>query len=77
MKHGYFSMTLRPKDGENSGRLQVLQDWKNEGLSFSEFETVYMVLVNKVGIAHSEFVPQGQAVNQAFYLHVLQHCMNI
>jgi hypothetical protein len=32
-----------------------------------------MVLVNKGGIAHSEFVTQGQAVNQAFYLHVLQH----
>jgi hypothetical protein len=32
-----------------------------------------MVLVNNRVFAHAEFVPQGQAVNQAFYLHVVQH----
>jgi hypothetical protein len=31
-----------------------------------------MVFSEKVGIIHSEFLPHGQAVSQAFYLEVLQ-----
>ena len=75
MKLGFSSTIPQPKDKVQSGTLtshleQRRPEWANQ-----EWKPCSSFFYSR-GVAHKEFVPPGQTVNQTFYLQVLRRLRN-
>jgi len=71
MKHGSTNTTLIQSGKVHNGRLPIPHDQKFRQ-SKSRAKTMLLTFFNIRGIVHYEFVPNGQTVNQVYYLEVLE-----
>ena len=74
MNHGFWSTTSRQNAKFGSGTLQTLPVLrKRERVNPKSNRCSFVFLTgDSQGIAHKEFVPPGQTVNQTFYREVLE-----
>ena len=75
INRGTMDMTVKLRNNQINERLKTLLDLKNF-VGGSNIKTMLICFFDVRGVIHSEFVPTGQTVNQAFYLVVLRRLLN-
>jgi len=72
MNHGVTGTTRRQSNNQVNGKVHHLRDQKKAKQVKSNVKTMLICFFDIKGLIHFEFVPQGQTVNQQFYLEVLK-----
>ena len=72
MNHGVMGTTWRQSNNQVNGKVHHLQDQKRSRQVKSNVKAMLICFFDIKGLIHFEFVPQGQTVNQQFYLEVLK-----
>ena len=72
MNHDVTGTTWRQSNNQVNGKVHHVRDKKKARQVKSNVETMLICLFDIKGLVHFEFVPQGQTVNQQFYLEVLK-----
>ena len=72
MNHGVMGMTRRQSNNEFNGKVHHLRDQKKARQVQSNVKNMLICFFDIKGLVYFEFVPQGQTVNQRFYLEVLK-----
>ena len=71
MKRGVFSTTWKQNDRACSGKHRNSPRRKKARISRSQVKIILVCFFDHKGIAHYDFITQGQTVNQQCYLEVL------
>ena len=72
MNHGVTGTTRRQSNNQVNGKVHHLQDQKKARQVKSNVKTMLICFFDIKGLVHLEFIPQGQTVNQQFFLEVLK-----
>jgi hypothetical protein len=69
MKHGSLVMTFKLSSNHKQWKSPFLPQCKKSCQGFSTAEVPLTVFFHQTGLEHHQSAPQGQAINQHFYLH--------
>ena len=77
MHRGVMGTTRRQSNNQVNGKVHHLRDQKKARQVQSNVKTMLTCFFDVKELVHVEFVPQGQTVNQRFYLEVLKRLSDV
>jgi len=77
MNHGVTGTTRRQSNNQFNGKVHHIRDQKKARQVKSNVKTMLICFFDIKVLVHFEFVPQGQTVNQQFYLEVLKRLRGV
>jgi hypothetical protein len=77
MKHDALNMISKANNKICNRKQATFPRPKKVHMSKSQMKTMLITFFDIKGNVHSEFIPQGQTVNQAYYMDVLKRLREV